>query len=222
MIIYLMRHAESETNPYDAEIISGVNLTTPLSEPGRASVYTIAKQLSAQKKLYSVDAIYTSPAKRAQETLQILQTSKKISNIKVVVDPSLLELSQGVAEGRPRPEMNTLAIIKKQKKLGKNFSYAQGESINQAAKRMHKWITSISLSHEKNATILVISHAMLIRSYVSYLNKWSTDETIQSSLDNCHVVTLSSQRNFLRDAISVIGFNESLFEAWERHMDIAE
>jgi 2,3-bisphosphoglycerate-dependent phosphoglycerate mutase len=68
--IYLVRHAHAEWNPDE---------NRPLSERGRASAVVVAELLSKSP----IRAIYSSPARRALETVELLAHRLQLEPVKV-------------------------------------------------------------------------------------------------------------------------------------------
>lgn len=206
MNIYFLRHGESVNNPMEHQLISGVDYDTPLSTLGRQQAKQLAATIALQS-ISSIDAVYVSPTLRTRQTLALLDTAPLIANSPHVIDERIIELSQGTAEGKPRQQVYIPTVIQQRDKLGKDFAFPGGESMNQAALRLGNWIADIRQTHDENATIFAISHAMLLRSYVSYLCNWTMQQTLENTLENCHAVELSISKN---TGIELVRFNASL------------
>lgn len=185
MRIILMRHAESTAN-IDPMIISGVSHNASLTQTGRQHVKDIATKI--QRLQLAIKDVYVSPTLRTKQTTQLLLTPD--CQAKITIDDRLIELSQGNAEGTRRSDRLTQAALARRADQKKDFHFTNGESMNQAALRLHKWISEVSASSAKNDTILVVTHAMLIRSYVSFLLNWTFEKTLKNELDFCACVII--------------------------------
>lgn len=189
MKIYLLRHAESTSNPNEKTIINGRDLEAPLSDVGKAQAERLAAKIDISIDS-PIQAIYVSPALRTRQTLALLEPALVIAEAPKIVDEQLIELTQGVAEGKRREDVYTPDVVLQRETLGKDFSFEEGESMNDAAARLRAWLTNIAGHYEQDAVILAVSHAMLIRSYVSVLENWTLQQTLDNLLGNCHVVEL--------------------------------
>lgn len=183
MRIIFLRHGESTAN-IDQDIISGVNRDAPLTQTGRQQVQAIARRI--QKLRLAINYVYVSPTIRTKQTAQLLFPCHP----RAKVDERLIELSQGHAEGTRRSDSLTPNVLASRIAQKKDFRFTGGESMNQAALRLHNWVDDIRASHTKNDTVLVITHAMLTRSYVSFLLDWSFEMTLKNELDYCACVII--------------------------------
>ncbi len=95
MLIYLIRHGESA---YNAEGRIQGQSDVPLSELGRRQSDAVADALAGD----AVDAIYSSPLRRALETAQPVASR---TGTPVVTDPRLMEIDAGVFQDRLRAEL---------------------------------------------------------------------------------------------------------------------
>ena len=99
--IILVRHGKTDWNQ---ELrIQGGSSDTPLNAEGRQQAENMASRLSQR----SIQAIYSSPLKRAIETAEIINSHH---NVEIMVEKSLREIEAGELEGAASAE------------LGKRFS----------------------------------------------------------------------------------------------------
>lgn len=96
---YVFRHGETEMNRLRKWQGRGIDL--PLNENGRMQAEELAAGLTGK----GIEAVFSSPLKRAEETARIVAG---VLNVPVVVHDGLIEGSFGVAEGKTRDEIAAL------------------------------------------------------------------------------------------------------------------
>ena len=94
MRLIVVRHGESEWNR-DGRILGRADIA--LSELGRGQAHAVAKALRREK----VQAVYSSPLRRAMETGKTIAQSQGCS---LILDPDLKELDRGNLQGMKREE----------------------------------------------------------------------------------------------------------------------
>ena len=156
-IIYLIKHAEE----FDENGIKNTNETTQimnekfiLSVKGEEQ----AKELSQNEELQDIDVLWSSSYARAKGTAKYI-TYK--NNIKMNIDSSLNERKLG--------NLDDLAEWMKSKKFGvvqaylsdKQWKGRDGESCEEATKRVTKFVKKI-LEEYKGKRIALVSHGALI------------------------------------------------------------
>ena len=102
--IYLIRHAESEMNN-NCHLIGGRSNSTPLSKTGVYQANLLGKRLKQSGVVF--DNIYSSSAKRTQETARNVGLHLEFSLDDVVITPKLLELDQCEWEVKARRKFFT-------------------------------------------------------------------------------------------------------------------
>ena len=100
MDIYLLRHGETDWNK--TRLLQG-HTDIPLNERGRAQVDDTVRKLCALG--VRMDAIVSSPLKRARETAEIAAHRLDYPTEKIVVEELLIERGFGVGEGMSLEEM---------------------------------------------------------------------------------------------------------------------
>lgn len=149
--VILIRHSE----PIKNRTITTEEL--PLSEQGHIK----AQELFSLDIFSSVEAVYTSPYRRAYST------AEKLSG-RLNVDDRLRERELG------NPETLNAAFWIRQYK-DHNYKNADGESLNDARERMTATINEIiSTMHDGN-TVAIISHAAAI---CAFLLNWCSIEVV--------------------------------------------
>ena len=154
MIIYLVRHGESEGNKkgfyQDPEV--------PLSEEGVKQGHIVVGRL----KKHRIDIIYSSPMVRAKQTAEIISDQLKIpielwENLKEIRNPSEIW-------GKPIENEKIIKIRELARKefLKRNGRYSDEETFDELDKRA-KGILEHLLLHHKEQNVLCISHATMIK-----------------------------------------------------------
>ena len=153
--IILVRHGETDWN---RELrIQGGSSDTPLNEKGRRQAEDLALRLNRDR----IQAVYSSPLKRALETAE---TIARYHQLGVVVEPLLREIEAGTLEGVTPGE------------LGKRFSelltqdgvskkIPGGESLTELQQRCWGCIEQISRKHT-DGDLVVVSHYFTILSII--------------------------------------------------------
>ena len=148
--LMLVRHGETAWN--QERRIQGGSSDVELSEVGRKQ----AERLGLALKEMKIDAIYSSPLKRALDTAQAIASQHKLT---VRVESDLREMEVGDLEGVPIAE------------LGANFSQfllewrqgqgleklPGGESVADLADRVWETVQDIIEKHRRE-TVVVVSH----------------------------------------------------------------
>ena len=153
--IILVRHGETDWN---RELrIQGGSSDTPLNEKGRRQAEDLALRLNRDR----IQAVYSSPLKRALETAE---TIARYHQLGVVAEPSLREIEAGTLEGVTTGE------------LGKRFSEVLtqdgvskkipgGESLAELQQRCWGAIQHLSQKHT-DCDLVVVSHYFTILSII--------------------------------------------------------
>lgn len=169
MKVYVTRHGESETN---SQNLCCGRWDVDLTEEGIRQ----AGELSDKLADCELDAIISSPLKRARKTAEIIA---KPHGLDVIVDDRLTEMDYGIFEGglRTAPEFRT-ARIQFVKRI------PNGESNFQVAQRIYNAMDDIKKRHQ-NQTILLVGHAGICRMIGAYLTDMSDEEFCNFRSPNC-------------------------------------
>jgi len=149
--IILVRHGETDWNK--ERRIQGGSSNPPLNERGRRQAGSLASRLSKNR----IQAIYSSPLKRALDTAEAIA---RYHQIEIVVEPSLREIEAGDLEGITVAE------------LGKRFSeilirdgllkkVSGGESLAELQERSWGTVQRLTKKHPEGDVVLV-SHYFVI------------------------------------------------------------
>ena len=161
---YYIRHAETELN-VQPNIVGGRSNHANLTELGRTQAEKFGTWLGQSD--ITPDVVYISPTVRTWDTAQLVLDHANIA-APVHIDDRLQELAQGVKEGANRAETYTDEVLETLHSDPMNFKFEGGESVSEVQARMLESFDDMRLAHP-NATILVVSHGLAIRSHVGRL-----------------------------------------------------
>jgi len=151
--ILLIRHGENDTmQKHLASRLPDVHL----NEKGRAQALRLASFLADRQ----INAIYSSPLERAQETAQPLSTLKKIP---IQMHEGLSEVDFGSWQGQSYKKLYKKKIWKLVIESPAEVVFPDGESYQDAQKRVVSTIEDILRKHDKKDTIACFTHADVIR-----------------------------------------------------------
>jgi alpha-ribazole phosphatase len=151
--LFLIRHGETE---WTAEKRYQGRTDIPLSLIGKKQARDVAKRLKA----LSIDAIYSSPLKRASESAQIVSS---INNKKVTHLSGLRELSFGKWEGKTAAELIQMKDAKFLKWSRANWvTPPGGESLAAFRKRIKAAMSEI-IRKNKGKRVAIVSHGGAIK-----------------------------------------------------------
>lgn len=189
--VYLVRHAESESNALDGKKHDFQGLGTDLTVDGKKQAGELAKKLET----VHFDAIFSSDMARAKQTAEIVALEKKLA---VETTDKIRENSFfGYVHktGRPVDEIQKemLADLAKLDELGKmNYKHTSSvESPREAAIRLLTYIREISVAY-LGKTVMVVAHGNLMRSILPLLGYAKYDELPAGSIVNTGYIILES------------------------------
>ena len=162
--IFLIRHGESEWNA--ARRLQGQHPSAPgLTEKGREQVRALKDSLEIRP-----DSVYSSPAKRAVQTAEIL-----FPRVEIKINSNLQERAYGEIEGMKKEEL----VIKhpqaaKAYKETRELPGIKGaESHAEVEKRALKALTKLA-KENAGKTIVCVSHGDFIMAFLKSVLGWST------------------------------------------------
>ncbi|MBI2831024.1 MAG: histidine phosphatase family protein [Chloroflexi bacterium] len=177
--IILARHGETLWN---AENIFRGRADIGLSETGLKQAELLAEYLSGLK----VEAIYSSPLRRARETALTIARYHKIG---VGMASELIDLSFGEWEGMSRQE-----VKEKYKELYEQWEEApekakmpSGESLDDARERAVRMVNNVIAWH--NGTVILVSHRVVNKVLICALLGLDNSHFWDIKLDTCGITT---------------------------------
>lgn len=156
-LILLVRHG---TTPTTGQVLPGRAPGLHLSEKGEEQAREVATRLER------VDALYSSPLERAQETAA--PTAQKFG-IDTLIDDSLIECEFGEWTGAKLSELAKLPEWKTVQNAPEEFRFPGGESFVEMQERMAAGIRRIAAKHP-GQVVACFSHADPIKAVVTWLD----------------------------------------------------
>jgi probable phosphoglycerate mutase len=154
LTLLLARHGETAWNR--AGRYQGC-LDTPLSALGRRQARALAEALDA----WRLDAVYTSPQRRALETAVPIATRR---GCPLGVDPALREICHGDWEGLTVAEVEARfpALLRRWRTRPAGVRMPRGESLEEVAARVLPALDAIARRHPRG-TVCVVTHGVPAR-----------------------------------------------------------
>jgi ribonuclease H / adenosylcobalamin/alpha-ribazole phosphatase len=188
--LYLIRHAETPLNA-NPITIGGQSPEMGLSDRGVAQAIALGAKLDSLGILPDRLHIFTSPYVRTRETARLALQQSDFGSVLVREDDLLVEFSQGEWQGHQRAEIYTTEqkLIIEQKNPW--FAAPGGESWMQIQLRVATWVDQILSKEEyQDATIVVFSHGMTIRGFITYLLGMPPRSLLQIEVENTGITKL--------------------------------
>jgi len=177
--IILARHGETEWNI--GEVFRG-RLDIELNQTGIKQAKLLAEYLSNLK----IDAIYSSPLKRALATAEIIATYHKLN---VEIAPGLIDFDYGKWQGLPHQEVKD-----KYKELyaewinsPEKVKIPAGGSLNDVRKRATGVVDNVIAKYE--GTVILVSHRVVNKVLICALLGLDNSHFWNIRLDTCGITT---------------------------------
>ena len=170
--IILVRHGQSEAN---ANFIFAGHSDFPLTEFGHKQAKLVAEYLAKNEK---IDAIYSSDLKRAYYTAV---PTAELLGMEIIKDTRLREVFAGEWESKPTSfiEENYPEDFNCWRNDFSHVRCTGGESIIEVYNRIVPAICEISKEND-GRTVLITSHATVVRSFFTYAMGLPCDRTADS------------------------------------------
>ena len=201
MIIYLLRHGETDWNKRGC--FQG-QVDVPLNDYGRE----LARITSEALKDVQFEAAFCSPLIRAVETAKIMLEGRQVPNgyqkvskgnltVPLIVDERLKEFDFGVKDGSNIAQMRSDPTDPLYYLLNDPKHYvppAGGETLEQLYKRSSSFMEERILPLEKQyETILIVAHGVMNRSIINPIAGIPMEDFWAIQMRNCTVSILSLQ-----------------------------
>jgi len=159
-LFYLVRHGETEWNAGNR--LCGRS-DVPLSDAGRRQAARLAQRL----KPLPLEAMYSSPLKRALQTASIIAES---IGLEPIVNPSLIELDYGSWEGKTYAEVRAkeFETYRAWDADPGKLAPPGGESGEQALKRAAPFLDLLTSRHPQG-NVVVVGHRTVWRLIVCHI-----------------------------------------------------
>jgi probable phosphoglycerate mutase len=158
MRCYLIRHAVTgETGTTLSGRLPGI----PLSPDGRAMAERTARAHASLRPA----AVVTSPIDRCRETAAILGAQW---GVRPRVDRRFIEADYGRWSGRTLASLRKLKAWSRLMSSASRFRFPDGETLEEVQRRAVIGIEALAAGHRADATVVVVSHADVIRALLAH------------------------------------------------------
>lgn len=176
MIIYLVRHAQSEKNVLNHYNTHKTNLT----KEGLRQCSDLFRYF----KTKNVDAIFSSDTLRAKQTSNYLK--KRLSS-PVILNKSLRPINKGILSGKPKSLY--YVYLAKSGKDPLTFKPSKGENYSAVYIRAKNFIKLIKSKNYKR--IIVLSHSTFLQTLKLALFDKPLDLSVTKDLPNCSIESIN-------------------------------
>ncbi len=186
MKIYLVRHAQSLRNEGKEH--------DKLSEVGTEQ----AKRLGLFLKDKHIDYVYCSEYERTKETLKNILINLKIEKDRIRFTKQVNEQDQGSFKNKAEREYFFHIMELKDKGVDLlNYKVdGTGESHLDVVKRAQAFIEFLKQNHKEKDHILIVSHGMFLRFFVTNLLKLPAAEGRYFTINNASLSEFELDKNF--------------------------
>jgi len=183
--IILARHGETEWNV--AEVFRG-RIDVDLNETGTKQAELLAEYLSDLK----IDAIYSSPLKRALETTETIANYHKLD---VEIAPGLIDLDYGKWQGLPHQEVKDKyrELYAEWINSPHKVKMPSGESLDDVRKRATGVVDNVIARHE--GSVVLVSHRVVNKVLICALLGLDNSHFWSIRQDTCGITTFSYEND---------------------------
>jgi len=178
--IILVRHGKTDWNV--GRRVMG-RRPIPLNQVGRQEATRITMALTG----ISIDAIYTSPIRRALETARIIARGR---SLRVGHAEELSEIDYGEWVGRTFDEISFEPAYQIYHKTPKKLQPPGGEKIIAVQKRAVRFVEKLKKKHKKGR-VIVVSHADVIKTILLHYLRMDLNDLLRIRIDNGSLSVLS-------------------------------
>ena len=160
--VILVRHGETDWNR--SRRIQGGGSDTQLNQKGRQQAESLALRLKQEK----IQAIYSSPLQRAQDTARAIA---RYYQLPVEIEPSLKEIEVGALEGMSIAGVGKLSELLVRHKQGDELPRLPGgESVAEVQQRVWGAIQRLVDRHNDGVLVIVGHYFSVLTAICSVLN----------------------------------------------------
>ncbi|HBT38557.1 MAG: histidine phosphatase family protein [Pseudothermotoga sp.] len=193
MRIFLVRHARTDWN--DLGLWQG-NCDVPLNQAGFEEAQKIAERLSKQ----NVQIIYSSPLSRAHQTAKVIGEELKVP---VVLDERLKECEISLWNGLTMQE--TLQRYEREYRIWSTDPVAQIDGVESLQNVQNRIVLFFNeLLQNSFESVVVVSHALSLRTLICWVLKLSLTEHKNFKLDNASISLIEIQ-----DRVRLVYLNDT-------------
>ncbi len=179
--VILVRHGETEWN---VEQIFRGRIDIELNETGVKQAELLAEYLSNLK----IDAVYSSPLKRALKTAEMIASHHKLD---VEIAPGLIDFDYGKWQGLPHQEVKDKykELYGKWLKNPHQVKMPDGESLNDVRERALSVVDDVVAKYE--GTVVLVSHRVVNKVLICALLGLDNSHFWNIKQDTCGTTTFA-------------------------------
>lgn len=179
MKLLLIRHGQSTGNVNPSAYLTTPDSKIPLTEKGEEQARAVGEQLRNMK----VDYMYRSPFKRTRDTSNLIL--EKIGEVPVKESVVIKEQQWPAFKSLKEREI----FMKRREMSGEPFFFKEGtyESWNDVALRAELFLTQLTLTHDPDDVIVIVSHECFLRMLLMVLDGVPYDKSYQK-IENCKII----------------------------------
>ncbi len=170
MIIYLVRHAESDSNVNPDNPYCG-RIDDELTQAGREQAQALGKALADS----GIDVIFSSPFKRTRNTAEIISNNMN-GKSKLLVSNQISEINFGIIDGLPSSvaEKRYKKILNERRENKFQYVIPQGESYKMVFLRVCCFLDKIYRDF-CSKTVLIVTHATTLKLFLYCMTEKSLE-----------------------------------------------
>jgi probable phosphomutase (TIGR03848 family) len=185
--LLLVRHGHTDAA---GRRLTGWSPGVHLNELGREQAERLVERLDGVR----VDAIVSSPLERCRETAAPLAKARRRA---VDVRRAWIEVGYGEWTGRPITQLRRTKLWRRVMHAPSNVRFPGGESLLEVQTRAVGATFDVAARHPKG-TVVVVSHADVIRLLVAHLAGMHADHLQRLSIDTASITAVSLSDGFPR------------------------
>ena len=196
-LLYLVRHGATPANEQRPYVLQGRGIDTSLSNTGQQQAAAVAEFLADRP----LDAVISSPMKRARETADAIAQPHQIT---ASVLDNISECDVGRWEGRDWD-----SIMQDDAEAYSRFiddpgihGYPDGESYQDVLDRVGTPIDNLLATH-RGQTVALVAHNIVNRVYLARLMDWPISRAREIRQDNTGINVIRGRD----DEITLMSFN---------------
>jgi len=189
--VILVRHGETEWNRLRR--IQGGNSDTQLNQRGQKQAESLALRLKQEE----VQAVYSSPLQRAQETARAIADCHQLP---VEIEPSLKEIEVGALEGMPIADVGKRLsqLLIKHAQSEELPRLPGGESLTEVQQRVWSTIQRLVVKHGNNVLVVASHYFSILTAVCSVLGlPLSQIDRLRLHSGSISILTFDEQANRL-------------------------
>jgi broad specificity phosphatase PhoE len=185
--LIFIRHGETAWSKGKKHTVRG-RIDLPLNKIGEEQATVVAEQLSKE----NISTVYSSPLKRAVKTAEKVA---KPHGIKEIEHIGFIDLDFGSWQGRLHkdlveefPRMYNKWLARPDKMV-----FPHGETLQAVYDRVSETLTDLIKKH-KNETIVIVSHGVVLKVVLCYINQVGINKFWDFDVDNCTITKVKYKK----------------------------